>query len=357
MNIHKKVIGIISSSFDLIGGQSVQAHDLFNRLRNDGIHVDHLPSNPSFSEFPGKLQTIKYVRTIITWPYYVISLLRLLARYDVIHLFSASYLSFLLAPAPAAIVGKLFGKRIILNYHSGEAEDHLKKSLSTIRTVLRFVDKVVVPSDYLKQIFSRFGIETMVISNVVDTDTFPFQARPVFRPTFLVARSLEPLYNIACVLRAFGIIQKRYPDACLTVLGSGSQENILKEMTEKLNLNQVLFTGGIKRENIPAYYANHDIMLNASNIDNQPLSILEAFASGLPVVSTEAGGISSLITHRQTGLLVPLDDYLELAAQAILLLENQNLTKEIARAAHETCLERFTWTTVREQWLQVYGVA
>lgn len=338
-----------------MGGQAVQAADLVRRFRLEGLEVSFIPVNPELPGFLGRLQQIKYVRTLLTWPAYLLRLLCTVRKVDTLHVFSASYLSFLLAPAPAAVIGKLFGKRVILNYHSGEADDHLKTSPGAIRSVLRFVDQVVVPSDYLQEVFRSRGIAAVLIPNVVDTGAFPYLEREKFRPRFLVSRALEPLYNVSCVLRAFRIIKERFPDAGLTVLGSGSEEADLKALAAALQLQDVRFAGRIERLEIPAFYRNHDIMLNASNIDNAPLSILEAFASGLPVVSTAAGGIPRLIEHRRTGMLAPLDDHALLAAHAVTLVDDQALAQAIAREAHASCLRRFGWEMIRNQWLEAYG--
>lgn len=334
----------------------MQAADLKARFQKDIISVDFLSINPLLPGIFGILQKIKYIRTLVTWPFYVLNLLVTVPRFDVLHLFSASYLSFILAPAPAAIIGKLFGKRVILNYHSGEAEDHLSRSFSTIQKVLGFVDCIVVPSEYLYQVFSTFGIKTTVIPNVVDLDAFLFKERLIFRPRFLVTRTLEPLYNVACILRAFRLIQDFLPEASLTIVGSGSQELSLKELAVTLRLENVRFAGRIERQIIPSYYAEHDIMLNASNIDNMPLAILEAFASGIPVISTMAGGIPYLVKDRQTGMLVDLDDHESLAARAIELLGNQILARDIAHQAHNECMEKYSWSIIRDQWLKAYGM-
>src|SRR6266478_4483626 len=107
---------IIAPSFDILGGQSVQAARLLDRLRHEpGIEVGFLPVNPRLPGWLRKLQSIKYLRTIVTSVAYTGSLFKRIRHYDVLHVFSASYFSFLLAPTPAILVGKLFGKKIILN--------------------------------------------------------------------------------------------------------------------------------------------------------------------------------------------------------------------------------------------------
>src|SRR5712691_11394674 len=118
---------IVAPSFDILGGQAVQAARLLERLRQEpGIEVGFLAVNPRLRGLR-KLQSIKYVRTLVTSIAYIASLLNCIRHYDVVHIFSASYFSFLLAPTPAIMVGKLYRKKLLLNYHSGEAEEHLQR--------------------------------------------------------------------------------------------------------------------------------------------------------------------------------------------------------------------------------------
>lgn len=216
---------------------------------------------------------------------------------------------------------------------------------------------MVVPSLYLKKIFEQFGFQTEVILNVVDLETFAFKKREKFQPKFLVNRGLEPMYNVGCVLKAFQIIQDSYPEAELIVIGSGSEEKSLRKLSKELDLKNVSFTGVIEHTKMPDYLAKADFLLNASNIDNMPISILEAFSSGLPVISTEAGGIPCIIKDGENGMLVPLNDENSLAKKAIYLIENQGIARKIAEKAWENCRTKYSWEANRRKWLDLYGAA
>ena len=115
-----------------------------------------MPINP---RFPAPLHGVRRypgVRTLLNEALYVPSL-ACLRHVDVVHVFSASYWSFLLAPVPAMLAARSFGKRVILNYHSGEADDHLTHWGPLVHPWLRLVDDIVVPSAYLQDVFARHG--------------------------------------------------------------------------------------------------------------------------------------------------------------------------------------------------------
>ena len=347
---------VVAPSLDILGGQAVQADRLVARLRRDGdIDVDLLPINPRLPGPLGLLQRIKYVRTIVTSIAYVALLLRRLGRYDVVHIFSASYLSFLLAPTPAVIVGRLFGRRVVLNYHSGEAEDHLRRSGRTVALVLRMVDALVVPSRYLVDVFAHFGHRAVEVNNFVDVERYLVAPRTLKPPTFLSNRNLERHYGVDVVLRAFARIQTILPDARLVVAGQGRELEALRTLARELGVRHVEFRGRVAPEEMPALYAAADVFLNASLIDNMPLSLLEAAAARVPIVSSDAGGIPYMVAHEETALLVPRGDASALALAALRVVGDRALAARLVAGARRALEAEYIWPVVRARWIEVYG--
>ena len=345
---------IVAASMDILGGQAVQAVRLMDHLKDEpSVAVDFLPVNPRLPGFLRKLQSIKYVRTVTTSILYWLLLLRRIPSFDVIHIFSASNFSFLLAPSPAILIGKLFNKKIILNYHSGKAEDHLRNWPKTSIPMLRMSDEIIVPSPFLVRVFAKFDLPSIAIFNVVDFDQFTYRDRPKLRPVFLSNRNFEHHYGVDVVLRAFKIIQERFPDAVLTVAGDGPCRDELHQLAAELRVRNVKFLGAVEQERMPELYNETDFFLNGSRVDNQPLSILEAYSCGVPVITTDAGGIPDMVTDGVTGLIVPMDDHEALARAAIMLLDNPEVAKRIIAEARKEC-ERYRWDVVRIQWLDAY---
>jgi L-malate glycosyltransferase len=345
---------IVAASLDILGGQAVQAERLVRHLQQEpSVEVSFLPINPRLPGKLRKLQSIKYVRTLTTSLLYIWNLLREVRKYDVVHIFSASYLSFLIAPTPAILVSKLYGKKIVLNYHSGEAEDHLRRWRRSTIPILNLTDAIAVPSEYLVRVFADFGLKATAIFNIIELDRFEFSERTHLRPIFLSNRNLEPHYGVDAVLRAFALVQQQVPEAVLTVVGDGSQRQALERLANELNLKNTSFKGRVEHDEIYRYYANADVFLNASRIDNQPLSHLEAFACGLPVVTTDAGGIPDIVTNGETGFVVAVDDHQGLAQAAMKLLDDHNKAATMALKARAEC-NKYTWETVCDRWLCLY---
>lgn len=351
---HRRLnVAVVAPSMGILGGQAVQADRLITAWQDDpDVHTWLVPINP---QPPGPLRRagrLKYVRTLATQLTYWPLLVRELQRADVVHVFSASYFSFLLAPLPAVLVARALGKPVLMNYRSGEAPDHLRRS-AIARATLRAVDANVVPSRFLRDVFAAHGISSEIVPNIVDLERFAFRTRVPLRPHLLSTRNFESLYNVACTLRAFRLVQDRHPDARLTLVGAGSQDGALRQLAATLQLQHVVFVGRVAPGEIWRYYAEADIYLQTPDIDNMPSSVLEAYASGCPVVATCAGGVPAICEHGVHGLLVPCNDHVAAANAVLRLLDEPELAARLADTAREGC-GAYRWSVVRARWVGLY---
>lgn len=346
-------VAVVAPSLAILGGQSVQAHQLLAGWADDPeVEAWLVPINPVPPRPIRPLVRVKYLRTIATQLTYWPLLVRELHRADLVHVFSASYTSFLLSPLPAMLVGRWLSRPVLLNYHSGEAPDHLRRS-RVARAALASAARIVVPSRFLSEVFGTFGLDAEVIPNIVDRSAFRFRLRDPVRPRFVSTRNLEPMYNVACTIRAFGRVQASHPEATLTIVGAGSQDGALEQETARLGIRGVRFAGRVPPDLVAAFYADADIYLQSPDIDNMPLSVLEAFASGLPVISTRAGGVPALVTDGVNGLLAPMNDDGALAECALRLLAEPALARSLSVAAL-AATDAYAWDSVRGAWLSAY---
>ena len=349
----KLEVAIVAPSLDILGGEAVQAERLLRAWRGDpDIEARLIPINPLPGRLLRRLGNVRYARAFASELAYLPLLVRQVAAADVVHVFSRAYFWFLLAPLPAIATARAFGRPVVLHYHNGEAPDHLKRS-PVARAALARVNRIVVPSRYLADVLGQCGLATSIVPNVIDLERFSFRVRDPLRPRLLSTRNLHALYNVECTLRAFQLVQRRRPDASLTVLGSGSRERALRLMAEALRLSNVRFVGRVPHDTMPGYYADHDVYIQSPDVDNMPNSVIEAFASGLPVVSTDAGGIPKMLTDGEHGFLAPVNDHEALARHVLRLLDEPEAARRIVGAARRAS-EAYTWTHVRGEWLHLY---
>ena len=345
-------VALVAPGPGVPGGQESQATALERGLRQEGYRVLRLRIDPIFPSALAWVRRHRYARTLVNQALYLSSL-PCLRRRDVAHVFSASYWSFLLSAAPALLAGRILGKRVILHYHSGEADDHLAHWGLLVHPWLALPHAIVVPSEYLKNVFERHGYLPRVIPNVVDLSRFRYRERASPGPRFLCARTLDPYYRVDQTLRAFALLKERFPDATLSITGGGTEEGRLRHLASSLGLGGVRFLGPVDPMWMPAVYDGADIFLNASVLDNQPVSVLEAFACGLPVISTGCGDLAALARDGKTALVVPPEDPAAMAEAATRLLKDPEAAVRMARRAREVA-EEHSWPHVREAWAQVY---
>ncbi len=352
-NADRLRVAIVAASLQYVGGQSVQADLLLRHWQDDpAVQARFIAIDPALPWLVRWAEHVPFLRTLIRQPLYLLNLWRGLKDADIAHIFSASYWSFLVAPAPALWIAHLRGKKAIIHYHSGEARDHLQRFRSAW-AILSKADRLVVPSGYLVHVFREFGLEAQAVPNIVDMTQFSFRERRPLRPHLICTRGFHGYYGVDVVVRAFAELQKQFPEARLDLVGKGPSEEEIRALVRELNLSGVNFTGVASREGIGRFYDQADIFVNASWLDNMPVSILEAFACGTPVVSTVAESIPYLVEHESTGLLSPVGDAQALAGNVIRLLRDPELSARLALKAYDKS-QSYRWPVVREQWLETY---
>ena len=349
-------VAIVAPSLRYIGGQAVQADLLMRLWQNDpDVEVTFIAVDPSLPRALRWAERIPGLRTLLREPIYFWHLWRGLRNVDVAHIFSASYWSFLLAPAPAWFFAKLRGAKTIINYRSGEARDHLRRFRSG-KFVLARVDRIVAPSGYLVDVFREFGLTAVVVPNLVDLSQFRYRERKPLRPHLVCTRGFQEYYSVDVVVKAFAEVKKQYPDARLDLVGGGPLEGEIRRLVADLKLDGVNFTGVASRDNIGKCYADADIFINASWLDNMPVSVIEAFGCGTPVVTTSPESMPYLVENERTGLLSAVGDEKALAANVIRLLRDPELAARLAQNAYDES-HKYAWDVVRGQWVGVYREA
>lgn len=275
--------------------------------------------------------------------------------FDVLHIHCCSGWGFF--PAVLGVgAGKRLGKRVVLTYHGGGAERFFRKHNGLVRHFLLKTDVNIVLSGFLGRVFDEHGLPYTVIPNIIELDETQFYKRKTLTPKYICTRAHEELYNIPCILRAYGIVKAEMPDATLTLVGDGSQHTALMQMAEDMGLEDVTFTGRVDNNMIYDYLNNADILVSSPTVDNMPVSLLEAMNAGLLIISSRVGGVPYMIEDGRTGLLFDDNDSATLAK---LMLQTVRQLDEsmgmIDRARHEVAAYR--WENVRNKIYSAYGIS
>lgn len=347
-------IGLVGPLPPPSGGMANQTLQLAALLRAEGMQVETVQVNAPYR--PAWAGRIRGVRAVVRLLPYFAALWRTAGRVQLFHVMANSGWSWHLFAAPAIWIARLRGKPVVINYRGGEADGFLASAQRWVRPSMRRADAVIVPSGFLEAVFGRHGYATQVVPNIVNLERFCADraAAQDAGPRLLVARNLEPIYDNATALRAFALVRERYPSATLVIAGSGPLHAELAALAAELGVAAaVTLTGRVDNAGMAALYRNADVMLNCSLVDNMPNSVLEALACGVPVVSTDVGGVPYLVEDGSTALLVP-PQAPRAMADAVLRLAAEPALAARLREAGLRQVQQYTWTSVHPRLFAVY---
>lgn len=350
-------IGLVGPLPPPSGGMANQTLQLAKLLREEGATVELVQVNRPYR--PYWIGRLKGIRAAFRLLPYLAHLWRSAAEVQLFHVMANSGWSWHLFAAPAIWIARIRGIPVIVSYHGGEADVFFDKAFSWIKPSLRRADAITVPSGFLEAVFGKRGLSTSIVPNIIDLSRFSAETssqvpvRASF-PHIIVTRNLEPIYDTATALRAFSIVRHAFPVATLIVAGSGPERQALEKLATGLGVaDAVTFTGRVDNEGIAVLYRGADVMINPSLADNMPVSVLEALASGVLVVSTDVGGVPYLVEHEKTALLVPAQDPVAMADAILILLNDSAKARQIREAGIES-VQQYTWPKVRDRLLRIY---
>ncbi len=340
------------------GGMANQTLQLARLLREEDVAVELIQVNRPYR--PQWVGALRGVRAIFRLLPYLAHLWRAAGKVQLFHVMANSGWSWHLFAAPAIWIGRLRRVPVVINYRGGEADVFFEKAFTWVKPSLGRANAIIVPSGFLEAVFGKRGFATRIVPNIIDlgrfgTDTAAGGSLKGAFPCIIVTRNLEPIYDNGTALRAFQIIRRTFPSAKLVVAGSGGERNSLQKLAAELGVaDAVTFTGRVDNEGMASLYRCADVMINPSLADNMPISVLEALATGVPVVSTNVGGVPYLVDHGKTALLVPPRDVAAMADAVLALLNDPSMAKRIREAGLES-IQQYAWPNVRERLLHVYG--
>jgi glycosyltransferase involved in cell wall biosynthesis len=331
-----------------------QCQLLVNHLQCEHMEVQLVQTNAHY--VPAWVADIPVLRAACRLVPYLYRLWCASARVDVVHVLANSGWAWHLFAAPAICIARLRQAAVIVNYHGGNAETFFARAPSHVLKLLALSSLRVMPSPYLQRVFAQHGLSSEVIPNIVDLSRFKPSSTgaATLQPHIVVTRNLEAIYDIDTAIRAMERIRQRVPSARMTIAGSGPEMERLQALVGQLGQGAAIhFAGRLSGDEIAKLVQSATCMVNPSTVDNMPVSILEAFACGVPVVSTSAGGIPDMLMDGVAGLLVPVGNDSAMADAVLRILQNPLLAMQLSSMGLVEA-EKYSWTKVRRQWLDAY---
>jgi glycosyltransferase involved in cell wall biosynthesis len=256
----------------------------------------------------------------------------------------------------ASWLARLLNYRLVLWLHGGALPAFMERHPVWSHRVLSRAHMMVAPSPYLADAVNSRGFQASLIPNVIDLSLYEYRHRTELRPRLMWMRSFHPTWNPDMAVRVLALLKTAIPDATLVMAGKDKGlEHEIRLKTENLRLDGCVRFAGFLDQNGKMHEGNQaDIFINTNHIDNAPVAVLEACAMGLPVVSTNVGGIPNLLTDGETALLVPDDDDVAMAGAIRSLLNEPALAARLS-AQGRLLAERSSWQEVRPQWERVFS--
>jgi glycosyltransferase involved in cell wall biosynthesis len=255
---------------------------------------------------------------------------------------------------------KLVGKPYLLTLHGGNLPNFARRWPGRVRRLLNSAVIVTAPSGYLLKQMEPYRSGLRLLPNSMDLNTYTFRLRPKAEPRLLWLRAFHSIYNPGLAPRAIARLRESFPELRLTMIGPDRQDGSLQSTIEtaaKEGVSEnILLPGSVAKDQVPGWLNGADIFLNTTNVDNTPVSIMEAMASGLCIVSTNVGGISYLLEHERDALLVPPDDPEAMAGAVRRLLTEPELAARLSNNARRKA-EEFDWATVLPKWKELLTAA
>ena len=332
------------------GGVTVQTELLARYLERDGVDVLRVNTN---------LHSLRRrgwgpLRLVLQPWVVLLRLLKNMPAAQVVHFQAASYWGYM--PTFIGVpLGKLFGKRCVVSYQGGGGPRFVDRLGCVVRFPMKLADVVTTCSLELRDEFDKRGVETVLLRNLYDSDVFTLVERGEPAPRLVWTRSMEPIYDPMMALRAFEIVQNRYPDASLIMTSDGSLRAEMERYIEDENLRGVILPGRVPTEAVARFMHEASICINTSRVDGLPTALLEASATGLPVVTTPAGGIASLFEDGVSARFVGFGDHEAMAEAVCGLLEEPAEYRRLGEAAREVAAE-YGWDRTSKELGRIYGL-
>lgn len=252
-------------------------------------------------------------------------------------------------------ISRLLGIKYIPILHGGNLPNRLKNNAYYSKLIFRYSHLNIAPSNYLKRAFEAHNFNVTFIPNIIPISDYVYKERETLTPNLLWVRAFHTTYNPVLAIQVLKLLKDTYPEAKLCMIGPQKDHSYQEtlDLISVLNLqDSVEITGVLPKEEWHKKSEEYAILINTTNVDNTPVSLIESMALGLPIVSTDVGGVPFLIENKKEGYLVTKNDSAKMASTIVQLLEAKTSHIEITKNARKKATS-FDWSEVKNKWMEI----
>ncbi|WP_338359963.1 glycosyltransferase family 4 protein [Yeosuana marina] len=238
--------------------------------------------------------------------------------------------------------------------HGGSLPTRLQNNPKLSRLIFKNAYQNVAPSMYIVSEFKKQGYSNLInIPNTIEIKNYPFQSKTYQSIKLLWVRSFSKIYNPLLAIKILKCLKDADIPATLCMVGPDNDGTLKEAKTYASLLGvDVLFTGKLSKTEWIELSEDYNIFLNTTNFDNMPVSVIEAMALGLLVISTNVGGMPFLVTNNEHGILVPPNSDVEFVKTIKKIRDKPNAANVLTQNARKRA-EQFDWDVVKQQWISL----
>lgn len=301
------------------------------------------------------ITTSTYLNKLIRLVDMILTAWRRRQEYDVAIVDTYNYRAFLWAEAVCWVLRRV-KRPYILVLHAGLMPEFEREQPVRVRRLLNSASVVTTPSSYIAQSLAHIRADIVHLPNAVNLHMFDYQPRPITAPRLVWLRAFEQIYSPQTAIRSVEIVRLRFPQATLTLYGRDTGDGTFEAcqaLVEELKLqNAVQMPGKILKREVPRILSDYDVFLNTTRAESFGISVVEAAALGLCIVTTNVGELPYIWEHEKNALLVPPDDPQAMANAILRILDEPELAQSLSINARAKA-EQYDWSRILPIWTEL----
>jgi len=253
---------------------------------------------------------------------------------------------------------RMIHKPYILSLHGGKLPEFARNNPGRVKRLLTSAYIVTTPSKYIRESFLPIRDDMQYVPNGIEIKNYPFVKIKEAKPRLIWLRSFHEIYQPIFAVEVMAELIKEFPDASLQMIGPDKKDGSLEKTKITIDHydldNNIQIINAISKAMVPKFLSEGSIFLNTTKYESFGVSVLEAAACGLCIVTTNAGELPYMWEDGVDALIVPVNDPEAMTTAVRRILTEPGLAEKLSRNAREKA-EKYDWSVIFPQWEALFN--